>query len=198
MKGNNIVDGTGARSSIRTLVGLFATLGLLAAFAMPTLGATVMPTPIHDGNPTCGDFNAAWTQLKVEPPGNGQFTDGTLTVTITNFANSNSGTPGSFDWSSNIGVDAVFVKAGNDRHHLYAYNPESTGDTALGPQAGQGTGISHSRSATTLAGRPRPRRRPGRRSRRVVVSPVVIRRRRLPAPCRTRRQARGPQLPPWC
>ena len=74
------------------------------------------PTPINDGNPTCGDFNAAWTELKVQPPGNGVFTDGTLTVTIANFANSNSGTPGSFDWSSNIGVDAVFVKAGNDKH----------------------------------------------------------------------------------
>ncbi len=124
-------------------MGLLATLGLLAAFAMPTLAASVTPTPINDGNPTCGDFNAAWTQLKVEPPGNGVFTDGTLTVTITNFANSSSGTPGSFDWSSNIGVDAVFVKAGNDKHNLYTYNPESTGDTGLGPQSGTGNGISH-------------------------------------------------------
>ena len=132
-----------ARSGVRTLVGLLASLGLMAAFAMPTLGASVTPTPINDGNPTCGDFSAAWTQLKVEPTGNGQFTDGTLTVTITSFVNSSSGTPGSFSWSSNIGVDAVFVKAGNDKHHLYTYNPESTGDTGLGPQAGQGNGISH-------------------------------------------------------
>lgn len=143
MKGNDIVNGTKARSSMRTLVGLLATLGLLAAFAMPTLAASVTPTPINDGNPTCGGFNAAWTELKVEPPGNGVFTDGTLTVTITNFVNSSSGTPGSFDWSSNIGVDAVFVKAGNDKHNLYTYNPESTGDTGLGPQSGTGNGISH-------------------------------------------------------
>ena len=128
---------------MRSLVGLLATLGLLAAFAMPTLGASVTPTPINDGNPTCGDFNAGWTQLKVEPPGNGPFTDGTLTVTITNYVGSNSGTPGSFDWSSNVGVDAVFVKAGNDKHNLYTYNPESTGDTGLSPQSGQGNGISH-------------------------------------------------------
>ena len=128
---------------MRTLVGLLATLGLLAAFAMPTLAANVTPTPINDGNPTCGDFNAGWTQLKVEPPGNGQFTDGTLTVTITNYVGSNSGTPGSFDWSSNVGVDAVFVKAGNDKHNLYTYIPESTGDTGLSPQSGQGNGISH-------------------------------------------------------
>lgn len=138
-----MVDGTKVRASRRTLVGLLATLGLLAAFAMPTLAASVTPTPVNDGNPTCGDFNAAWTQLKVEPPGNGQFTDGTLTVTITNFVNSSSGTPGSFSWSSNIGVDAVFVKAGSDKHNLYTYNPESTGDTGLGPQSGSGNGISH-------------------------------------------------------
>ena len=124
-------------------MGVLATLGLLAAFAMPTLAATVTPTPVNDGNPTCGDFNAGWTQLKVEPPGNGQFTDGTLTVTITHYVGSNSGTPGSFDWSSNVGVDAVFVKAGNDKHNLYSYNPEATGDTGLSPQAGQGNGISH-------------------------------------------------------
>jgi hypothetical protein len=115
----------------------------LSAFAPSVQAASVTPTPISSGNPTCGDFNAGWTQLKVEPPGNGTFTDGTLEVTITNFVNSSSGEPGSFDWASNIGVDAVFVKAGSDKHNLYVYNPESTGDTDLGPQAGTGNGISH-------------------------------------------------------
>jgi hypothetical protein len=115
----------------------------LSAFAPSVQAASVTPTPISSGNPTCGDFNAGWTQLKVEPPGNGTFGDGTLEVTITNFVNSSSGEPGSFDWSSNIGVDAVFVKAGSDKHNLYVYNPESTGDTDLGPQAGTGNGISH-------------------------------------------------------
>ena len=117
-----------------------AALGLLAALTMPALGASVTPTPISDdNNPTCSNFGD-WTELKVDPPGNGTFTDGTLSVTITNFTNSD---PKGFDWTSNIGVDAVLVKAGSDKHNLYVYNPESTGDTGLGPQNGSGNGISH-------------------------------------------------------
>jgi hypothetical protein len=131
--------------------GLLRTAGWLSAAAMLALSAfapsvqaaSVVPTPINEGNPTCADFNAGWIQVKVEPPGNGTFGDGTLSVTITNFQNSSGGTPGSFDWSSNIGVDAVFVKAGSDKHNLYVYDPESTGDTDLGPQSGTGNGISH-------------------------------------------------------
>lgn len=140
---NHIVSATEARPSLRRLSALLAAVGLVAVLAVPTLGASVVPTPINDGNPTCGDFNASWTELKIDPPGNGVFTDGTLTVTITAYVNSSSGTPGSFNWTSNIGVDAVFVKAGDDKHNLYVYNPESLGDTGLGPQAGSGNGISH-------------------------------------------------------
>ncbi|OGO56842.1 MAG: hypothetical protein A2V85_13720 [Chloroflexi bacterium RBG_16_72_14] len=126
--------------------GWLAVAGLLsAALIAPTAAsaASVAPEPINEGNPTCGSFNASWTQLKVEPPANGEYTDGTLIVTITNFAQSDAGTPGSFDWASNIGVDAVFVKAGSDKHNLYQYSPEATSDTDLGPQAGTGNGISH-------------------------------------------------------
>jgi hypothetical protein len=119
------------------------TVAMLAGTAGAVSAASVTPTPINDGNPTCASFDASWTQLKVGTLGNGTFTDGTLEVTISNFENSNSGTPGSFDWSSNIGVDAVFVKAGNDKHNLFVYDPESTGDNDLGPQAGSGNGISH-------------------------------------------------------
>jgi hypothetical protein len=134
------VSGRRARIGLRSLVGLVVALGLLAALTLPALGASVTPIPIsNDNNPTCSDFGA-WTELKVEPPGNGVFTDGTLSVTITNFTNDD---PKGFDWTSNIGVDAVLVKAGDDKHNLYVYNPESTGDTGLGPQSGQGNGISH-------------------------------------------------------
>jgi hypothetical protein len=108
--------------------------------AMPALGASVEPTPINEGNPTCSDFDASWTELKVEPPADGDYTDGTLEITISNFSNDD---PKGFDWESNIGVDAVFVKAGSDKHNLYVYDPESLGDTDLGPQDGQGNGISH-------------------------------------------------------
>jgi hypothetical protein len=120
-------------------------LAMLAGSAGIAQAASVSPTPINDGNPTCADFNGSWSQFKLEGGqlADGTYGDGTLEVTISNYTNSNSGTPGSFDWASNIGVDAVFVKAGSDKHNLYVYDPESLGDTDLGPQAGAGNGISH-------------------------------------------------------
>ena len=140
---NDTIGGT-VPARLRAIGGISVlSIGMLLGMAGVASAASVTPTPINSGNPTCGDFNAGWTELKVENPGNGTFTDGTLTVTISNFQNSSSGTPGSFDWSSNVGVDAVLVKAGSDKHNLYVYNPESTGDTDLGPQAGAGNGISH-------------------------------------------------------
>jgi hypothetical protein len=103
--------------------------------------ASVTPTVVSQtANQTCTDFEpdgADWTELKVDPPGNGVFSDGTLTVTISAFNGK------SFNWSSNIGVDAVFVKAGAGGSHLYVYNPESTGDTALSSPGDAGNAISH-------------------------------------------------------
>ena len=147
------------RASARSAASASSPSRCSPARPAPSARPRVTPTPVNDGNPTCADFDASWTQLKVEGGalGNGTFTDGTLEVTISNFQNSNSGNPGSFDWSSNIGVDAVFVKAGNDKHNLFVYDPESTGDTDLGP-----------------AGRPRQRHQPHlvllRRGRRAAAS----------------------------
>jgi hypothetical protein len=126
-----------ARSAPRTIIGLLAALGLVAALTMPALASHVEPTPVNEGNPTCSDFDANWLEVKVDPPADGVYTDGTLTVTISNYADNQ------FDWESNIGVDAVFVKAGSDKHNLYVYNPEATEDDGLTAQDGQGNGISH-------------------------------------------------------
>ena len=52
-------------------------------------------------------------------------TDGVITVQITN------GTATTFNWTSNIPVDGVFVKSGVNGHNLYVYPGESTGDTGL-------------------------------------------------------------------
>jgi hypothetical protein len=122
---------------VLTVIGAAMIAGTGSASA-----ASVDPIAIDGGNPTCADFGG-WLEVKADPPADGVFSDGTLTITISNFQQSDSGNPGSFDWASNIGVDAVFVKAGSDKHQLYLYAPESTGDTGLGPQAGTGNGISH-------------------------------------------------------
>ncbi len=83
--------------------------------------------------------SVTWIELKQDPPGNDVKSDGTLTVTITNFDGK------SFDWSSNIGVDAVYVKAGSAGSYLYIYEPpaESTGDTGLTTPGETGNEISH-------------------------------------------------------
>jgi hypothetical protein len=152
-----------AHSRPRRQVRRFAWLGVLslaaAALFFPTgsaIAASVTPVPIsNNSSPTCADFAATlgggqtWLEAKKDPPGNGTITvAGFGTITISNFEQSSSGNPGSFDWSSTFGIDAVLVKAGSDKHNLYVYAPtaasaESTGDTELEPQEGSGNGISH-------------------------------------------------------
>jgi hypothetical protein len=152
-------------------------VALLGPSAGSALGASVEAIPLPNdvitkGNPTCSDAavpygdSQDWIEFKLQDNtdqgGSNDLQDGTyvvddmgtadpaddLWIKISNFTNSSSGTPGSFDWESNFGIDSVLVKAGSDKHNLYVYAPtaasaESTGDTDLGPQAGTGNGISH-------------------------------------------------------
>ena len=83
---------------------------------------------------TCGELEGSgqsWLEFKLEQSkGNlssGTHTDGTLTVTISNFTFGDT----SFDWTSNIGVDGVVVKDGVDGANFYLYDPEDTADTGL-------------------------------------------------------------------
>ncbi len=124
----------------------------LAIGAMQVKGASVIPILVPDAaNQTCQQLantysaGSTWTEVKADenPIGAGPFvySDGTLTVTITNASEAG------FNWTSNIGVDAVFVKSGSSGHNLYLYDPfgplgaESTGDTGLIPPGGNA--ISH-------------------------------------------------------
>ncbi|MFP5333100.1 MAG: hypothetical protein ACLGHX_12180 [Acidimicrobiia bacterium] len=125
------------------LMILFYVLQMLlqspAAFA-----ASVTPeTTPGQVNPKCADLEGpgqTWLELKVDPNADGVYSDGTLTVTISNTTNDKS-----FDWSSNIGVDGVLVKGGNAGNHFYRYDPpnEVTGDQGLSTPDGKGDGISH-------------------------------------------------------
>jgi hypothetical protein len=128
--------------------GLLVATAALGPAARSAAAASVDPTPINSGNPACSAFAPAgenWTQFKLEAGqlADGTYTDGTLTVTISNYHDSSSGTPGAFDWDADQGIDAVFVKAGTSKHNLYVYDPEATSDEGLAPQAGIGNGISH-------------------------------------------------------
>jgi hypothetical protein len=150
---------SGARPRLARRLSWLAVLSLTSAalFAPSStvLAASVDPIAISGGNPTCASFAGTygggqpWQEVKSDPPGNGTINvPGFGTITVSNFEQSVSGEPGSFDWSSTFGIDAVFVKAGSSKHQLYVYAAsagatESTGDTELEPQDGQGNGISH-------------------------------------------------------
>jgi hypothetical protein len=123
---------------------------VLGSSASRIWAASVDPIPLSGAHPTCAELAATygggqtWLELKLEGDdlANGTHTVGTLTVTITNLTGT------SFDWSSNFGVDAVLVKAGEKAHNLYVYAPtaastESFGDTGLQSQDVSGNGISH-------------------------------------------------------
>ncbi len=109
----------GRRLAWLVVLGLSAT-ALVAPTTAPVLAASVTPVPIsNNSSPTCSDFAATlgggqtWLEVKKDPPGNGTLTvAGFGTITISNFQQSDSTDPGSFDWSSTFGIDAVLVKAG--------------------------------------------------------------------------------------
>lgn len=79
------------------------------------------------GNPKCTDLGHPF-ELKVDPnpvgAGPFNYSDGTLSIVITGASET------TFNWRSNIGVDAVIVKAG-DQANVYSYSPESTRDENL-------------------------------------------------------------------
>jgi hypothetical protein len=102
---------------------------------------------LYQANPTCSILGQGYRELKIDNvngPFNGTYTsnDGALTVTISN------STSQTFDWNSNIGVDAVIVKGGT-AGDAYVYDPpkEDTADTGLhppvNPNNGQYFGVSH-------------------------------------------------------
>ena len=113
---------------------------LLAASPAEASHATVFPIN-GAGNLTCSQLAATFgfdgsNEVKVDPPvagtravpGGGEFTINNLTAT-------------SFDWTSTIGVAAVFVKSGSDASNLYVYSPEAFSDTGLSTRGGKA--ISH-------------------------------------------------------
>jgi hypothetical protein len=114
-----------------------ALLVAVALLALPVAAQASSVTPTDTtNNPSCQDINGGWSELKIDAlPKNQTYSNSDISVTISNLTGNET-----FDWSSNHGVDAVLVKSGT--HTLvYAYDPESFGDTAVsGPQ---GYDISH-------------------------------------------------------
>lgn len=105
-----------------------------AATALCALPATAGAETVAD-NPGCSDLNPGWTELKVEPVREGTFSDGTLTVTISDIHDS------TFDWTASQGIDAVIVKGGPPSN-IYRYDPEATsGNDLAAPGNGSSEGL---------------------------------------------------------
>ena len=91
-------------------VAAMTTLALVGPAAGPVAGASVAPIPIDSGNLDLCRFRGR-LRRRPEPgstrsrtaPGNGTVSvSGFGTITVTNFVNSTSETPGSFDWSVDL------------------------------------------------------------------------------------------------
>src|SRR5688572_15276798 len=126
------------KRSIASIATVLSLIGLL--FANSLARASHVEPILVPGNPTCPPGTI---ELKVEPVADGTYSDGTLTVTI-DVRDTAEGQV--FDFTANIGVDAVIAKGGPDGN-LYLYNPEVTSDTGLraplNPANNQFFGLSH-------------------------------------------------------
>ena len=117
---------------------------LLALVVTNPVGATDVPPTLVEGNPTCAFIGQGSIEFKLDSPTDGTHDDQVraLSVTITGLTESGGI---SFDWSSNIGVDAVIVKGGPNAN-VYFYTSESLGHTGLEAPpnpGGQDPSISH-------------------------------------------------------
>ena len=113
------------RSPIFVIAAILSLFGLILA-SSPVQAEHVQPTPFPE-NLTCAQLVQGTLELRVEPVADGTYSDGTLTVTV-DVRDTAQGQV--FDFTSNIGVDAVFVKGGPGGN-LYVYDPEVTADTGL-------------------------------------------------------------------
>ena len=114
-------------------LGLAGTaVGFSGGAASAAVGPDVEPVLISGAsNNTCTEFavthggGQTWIEVKFDPPN-----DGTQSgITIVRDGNT-------FDWTSTIGIDAVYVKSGTQGSNLYVYaptadSPESFGDDGL-------------------------------------------------------------------
>src|SRR5690606_29552908 len=136
-KGASMEEQTPRRRHVRPGVAAAAALVLGLAAAAPASAQQAEDFEEVRGNPTCEDIQPDgedWTELKVDPPDNGEHSDGTLTVQLTII----DGEDGELlEWSSNIGVDAVIVKGGPNAN-AYFYDPEATEDSGLHAPLGAG------------------------------------------------------------
>lgn len=121
------------------MLAAMASLGLVAALAMPAFGAREVKVIEGPGNSSCGQLGdyAFEFKIDIENP-DGTFKQGDPKVIVTpndptdfevtiDFHAENK----TIDFTANYLVEAVFLKGGVNGSHLYTYNPGVLSDTGL-------------------------------------------------------------------
>jgi hypothetical protein len=108
----------GLRRFIRAGAVLLACSVAILGLAVAASADHVPPVARND-NPRCTDIDEGFEELFVNTA-NGEFGDGTVTVTVTNYETE------TFDWATDQGIDAVIVWGGPDGIGSSVYSYEST------------------------------------------------------------------------
>ena len=134
-----------------TFSRLMLTVAAVSAIALsmiwlagPVLATHVTPTFV-EGNNTCSQLDADFGhEFKIQPVVSGTFDDPNSDFSVELTVNDTAEGP-TVDFESNLAVDAVFVKGGDDGN-LYSYDPAETSDTGLHAPlnpSGKWAGLSH-------------------------------------------------------
>ncbi len=128
-------------AAVAMIFAMALALGARAANADP-----VPPTPDVENNPVCSDIDggAGWLELLIDNVENGDYfdDDGPLMVTLSNVIIGSGNQAIQFDWSSNIAVQAIIVRGGQQGDNVYIYNPPAQADDMLTPDD-QGSDVSN-------------------------------------------------------
>ena len=120
-----------AGSFSRRILAIAAMAAIALSFALmarPALATHVAPQLIEK-NASCGQLGDYDHEFKIEPVESGTYSDPNsdfeVTITVNETADGQT-----FDFSANLGVDAVFAKGG-DTGNLYVYDPAEDADVGL-------------------------------------------------------------------
>ena len=127
------------RNTRRLIVTLIALLTAAIAVQTATAGDQPDGPVLHEGNPNCVElgyelgFKPNFGATGETPPKGDAVTvsDGTLEVTIKVTGLNGAGEATTIEWSSNIGVDAVIMKGGDDGF-VYVYDPPAEATSGSG------------------------------------------------------------------
>ena len=133
-----------AASRPMILLAALSAIALSMIWLVSPAFATHVEPQFKSGNQTCGELGDYDHEFKIQPVESGDYSDPNSDFEVTLTVNDTPAGP-TVDFESNLGVDALFVKGGDDGN-LYVYVPPATEDTGLHAPlnpSGKWAGLSH-------------------------------------------------------